>query len=147
MSTTPDSGPGRPSVIQTLNPPTVPEPQGFTHVAITSGTRIVFLAGQVAQDADGELVGAGDLAAQTEQALVNVAACLEAAGATFADVAKTTMYVVDWEEAKMEQLIAGTMRAAERLGTPPLVPVTLIPVARLFSEGYLIEIDSTAVLA
>jgi hypothetical protein len=58
------------------------------------------------------------------------------------------MYVVDWDEAKMEQLVAGTIRAAERLGVaPPLVPVTLIPVPRLFSEGYLIEIDSTAVLA
>ena len=108
---------------------------------------MVFLAGQVAQDVNGELIGAGDLAAQTEQALVNVAACLEAAGATFADVAKTTMYVVDWEEAKLEQLVAGTMRAAERLGGAALAPVTLIPVTRLFSDGYLIEIDSTAVLA
>ena len=76
-----------------------------------------------------------------------MAACLEAAGATFADVAKTTMYVVDWEEANLEQLVAGTMRAAERLGGAALAPVTLILVARLFSEGYLIEIASTAVLA
>lgn len=144
MSTEP--GPGERSIIETLNPPTLPEPQGFTHVAIASGTRMVFLAGQVAEDTNGELVGAGDLAAQTEQALINVAACLEAAGATFADVAKTTMYVVDWEEAKLEQLVAGTMRAAERLGAPPLVPVTLVPVPRLFSPDHLIEIDSTAVL-
>jgi len=135
------------TVVETLNSPSLPEPQGSTHVSIAKGTQMVFLAGQVAQDVNGELIGAGDLAAQTEQALVNVAACLEAAGATFADVAKTTMYVVDWEEAKLEQLVAGTMRAAERLGGAALAPVTLIPVTRLFSDGYLIEIDSTAVLA
>jgi len=135
------------SVIETINSPTLPEPQGFTHASIANGTRIVFLAGQVAQDSEGELVGAGDLAAQTEQALVNVASCLEAAGATFADVAKTTMYVVDWDEAKLEQIVAGSTRAAERLGGAALAPVTLIPVVRLFSDGHLIEIESTAVLA
>jgi len=146
MPTETASGAGRPSAIETRNVPDLPEPQDFTHVAIASGSRMVFLAGQVAQDADGELVGAGDLAAQTEQALINVAACLETAGATFADVAKTTMYVVDWEEGKLEQLVAGTMSAAERVGAPPPAPVTLVPVPRLFSDGYLIEIDITAVL-
>ena len=103
-------------MVQTLNVPTLPEPSGYTHVGIATGSRLVFLAGQVAQDAAGELVGAGDLAAQTEQAVVNVAACLDAAGATFADVAKTTLYVVDWDESKLEQLMAGFGRAAQRLG-------------------------------
>lgn len=135
------------SHVVTLNAPGRPEPQGFTHVAVATGSKMVFLAGQVATDEAGELVGAGDLAAQTEQALLNVNACLEAAGASFADVAKTTMYVVDWEESKLEHIVAGSIRAAEKLGAPPpLVPVTLIPVPRLFAEGYLIEIDSTAVL-
>lgn len=145
MSTEPE--PSRQSVVETFNAPSLPEPQGFTHGSVASGTRIVFLAGQVSQDKDGELVGPGDLAVQTEQALVNVAACLEAAGATFADVAKTTMYVVDWEEPKLEQIVAGSMKAAERLGGAALAPVTLIPVPRLFSDGQLIEIDTTAVLA
>jgi enamine deaminase RidA (YjgF/YER057c/UK114 family) len=136
------------SHIVTLNAPGRPEPQGFTHVAVATGSRMVFLAGQVATDEHGELVGPGDLAAQTEQALLNVHGCLAAAGASFADVAKTTMYVVDWEESKLDQIVAGSIRAAERLGSPPpLVPVTLIPVPRLFAEGHLIEIDSTAVLA
>ena len=135
------------SVVETHNAPTLPEPQGFTHVSVASGTRLVFVAGQVSQDENGELVGEGDLSAQTEQALVNVATCLETAGATFADVAKTTMYVVDWEEPKLEELVAGTVRAAERLGGAALAPVTLIPVVRLFAEGHLIEIETTAVLA
>ena len=89
--------------VEKLNIPRLPEPQGFVHVGIAQGSRLVFLAGQVAEDGDGNLVGAGDLAAQMEQAMLNVAAGLEAAGATFDDVAKTTLYVVDWDESKMEQ--------------------------------------------
>src|SRR5687768_2216822 len=132
--------------VEKMNPPTLSEPQGFMHVGIASGSRLVFLAGQVAQSGDGELVGAGDLAAQAEQALLNVGAGLDAAGATFDDVAKLTIYVVDWEQGKMDQLMAGVVRAAERLGAAPLVPSTLVPVPRLFEEGYLIEFDVTAVL-
>jgi enamine deaminase RidA (YjgF/YER057c/UK114 family) len=132
--------------VEKLNIPTLPEPQGFTHVAIASGSRLVFLAGQVAQNSDGDLVGAGDLAAQMEQAMLNVAAGLDAAGATFDDVAKTTLYVVDWDESKMEPLVAGFGRAAARIGAAALVPTTLVPVPRLFEEGYLIEVEVTAVL-
>jgi len=133
--------------VTTLNPPGVAEPQGFMHVAVTEGSRTIYLAGQVSRDENGELVGAGDLAAQAEQALMNVHACLEAAGATFADVAKTTMYVVDWDESKLEQIFAGAVKVAERVGSVPVVPVTLIPVPKLVEDGLLIEIDSTAVLA
>ncbi len=132
--------------IQTLNIPGLPEPQGYMHIAIASGSRVVFLAGQVAQDADGELVGAGDLAAQMEQAMLNVAAGLDAAGATIADIAKTTLYVVDWDESKLEQLLAGFGRAAERLGAAASAPATLIPVPRLFEPGHLVEVEVTAVL-
>lgn len=132
--------------VEKLNIPTLPEPVGFVHVGIASGSRLVFLAGQLAQNSEGELVGPGDLAAQTEQAVLNVAAGLDAAGATFDDVAKTTLYVVDWEESKMEQLMAGFMRAAARLGGAAVAPSTLVPVSRLFEQGYLIELDVTAVL-
>ena len=132
--------------VEKMNPPTLSEPQGFMHVGIASGSRLVFLAGQVAQSSDGELVGAGDLAAQTEQALLNVGAGLDAAGATLDDVAKLTIYVVDWDEGKMEQLMAGVVQAAQELGAAPIVPSTLVPVPRLFEPGYLIELDVTAVL-
>ena len=133
--------------VEKLNIPSLQEPQGFVHVGIAQGSRLVFLAGQVAQDGEGQLVGAGDLAAQMEQAMLNVAAGLEAAGATFEDVAKTTLYVVDWDESKMEQLVGGFARAAEKIGGGALVPTTLVPVPRLFEEGYLVEVDVTAVLS
>jgi enamine deaminase RidA (YjgF/YER057c/UK114 family) len=132
--------------VEKMNIPTLPEPQGFTHVGIASGSRLVFLAGQVASDGDGNLVGAGDLTAQTEQAVVNVAAGLEQAGATFDDVAKVTLYIVDWDESKMGPLIEGFGRAAARTGGAAVAPTTLVPVPRLFEEGYLIEVDVTAVL-
>jgi enamine deaminase RidA (YjgF/YER057c/UK114 family) len=133
--------------VEKLNIATLPEPQGFMHVGIATGSRLVFLAGQVAQNSEGELVGAGDLAAQMEQAILNVAAGLETAGATFDDVAKTTIYVVDWDESKLEQLIAGFGRAAQKIGNASVAPATLVPVPRLFQEGYLVEVDVTAVLA
>jgi enamine deaminase RidA (YjgF/YER057c/UK114 family) len=131
--------------VERLNPPTLSEPQGFMHVSIATGARMVFLAGQVAVDSDGELVGEGDLAAQTAQALRNVHAGLEAADATFDDVAKVTLYIVDWTDDKMEQLMAGLMTAAGELGSAPVASSTLVSVPRLFRAEYLIELDVTAV--
>lgn len=133
--------------IEKLNIPSLPEPQGFTHIGIATGTRMVFLAGLVAQDGDGNLVGEGDLSTQMEQAVLNVAAGLETAGAGLDDVAKVTMYVVDWDESKLEQIFAGFGRAAEKLGGAFAAPTTLVPVPRLFEEGHLIELDVTAVIA
>lgn len=133
--------------VEKLNPPGLADPQSYVHVGIATGSRLVFLAGQVALDADGQLVGHGDLAAQTEQALLNVGTCLAAAGAGFDDVAKTVLYIVDWDESKLEQLGAGLGRAAERLGVIAPTPTTLIPVPRLTADGLLIEIDITAVVA
>lgn len=133
--------------VERLNPPTLSEPEGFMHVSIATGTRMVFLAGQVSVDSDGELVGEGDLAAQTAQALRNVHAGLEAAGATFDDVAKVTLYIKDWTDDKMEQLMAGVMSAAGELGGAPVASSTLVSVPRLFREEYLIELDVTAVVS
>ena len=67
-------------------------------------------------DARGEVVGRGDLAAQAEQAYLNVGAALKAVGATFQDVAKMTVFVVDWTPAKIESLVAARCASgADRL--------------------------------
>ena len=63
-----------------INPSGLPVPESYTHVVVATGTRLVFIAGQVAEDEDDNLVGAGDLAAQARQAFANVALCLTAAG-------------------------------------------------------------------
>jgi enamine deaminase RidA (YjgF/YER057c/UK114 family) len=132
--------------VERLNPPTLSEPEGFMHVSIASGARMVFLAGQVALAQDGSLVGEGDLASQTAQALRNEYAGLEAAGPTIEDVAKVTLYIVDWTDDKMEQLMAGVTTAAGELGGAPIASSTLVSVPRLFRSEFLIEIDVTAVI-
>jgi enamine deaminase RidA (YjgF/YER057c/UK114 family) len=132
--------------VKLINPDGLPQPQGYAQVGIATGSRIVYLSGQVARTADGGRVGAGDLAAQTEQAYLNLATGLAAAGATFADVAKLTVYVVDWSEERMADLVTGAMRAAERLGFDPVRPITLIGVAALGEPDLLVEVEAVAVL-
>ncbi len=132
--------------VQLLDPPSLPVSELYAQVAVASGSRTVYLAGQVARTAEGEPVGPGDLAAQAEQAFLNVATALEAAGGSFDDVAKVTLYVVDWSPDKLEALGEGVGRAQERLGRDLTKPVTLIPVVALAEPDLLIEVDATAVL-
>ncbi len=132
--------------IELFNPDGLPKPDVYRQVAIATGTRTVYLAGQVARDAEGQPVGAGDLAAQVEQAYLNVATALSAVGGSFADIAKITLYLVDWKPEKMAALGEGVGRAAARLGADPVRPVTLIGVAALGEPDLLVEVDATAVL-
>jgi enamine deaminase RidA (YjgF/YER057c/UK114 family) len=132
--------------IELLNPDGLPKPDVYRQVSVASGSRMVFLAGQVARTADGEPVGAGDLAAQVEQAYLNVATALAAVGGSFDDVAKITLYVVDWTGDKMAALGAGAMRAAAQLEVDIVKPVTLIGVATLGEPDLLVEVDAVAVL-
>lgn len=132
--------------VQVINPDGLPKPEVYRQMSIATGSRLVFLAGQVARDADGNKVGEGDLAAQVEQAYVNIATALAAAGASFADVAKLTAYVVDWTPDKMPLLGEGVARAAARLGIDPVKPITLLGIAALAEPDLLVEIEATAVL-
>ena len=132
--------------VEVFNPDGLPKPEVYRQVAVATGSRTVYMAGQVARDADGSPVGAGDLAAQVEQAYVNVGTAVAAAGGTFDDVAKLTLYVVDWSEEKFAALGEGVDRAAARLGVDPLKPITLIPVAALGEPDLLVEVDAVAVL-
>jgi enamine deaminase RidA (YjgF/YER057c/UK114 family) len=86
------------------------------------------------------------LASPSEQAYLNVATALKGAGASFNDVAKVTVYVVDWTPDKMEQLVSGAVRAAEKLGFDPRRSVTLIGVASLAMPEFLIEVEAIAVV-
>lgn len=132
--------------IDLFNPEGLTQPDAYRHVAVATGTRMVFIAGQVARLADGTPVGAGDLAAQTEQALCNVATAIEGAGGTFADIGKLTIYVVDWTPEKMDAIGEGAMRAAEQAGIDPTKATTLIGVAALAEPDLLVEIEAIAVL-
>ncbi|MGV9451686.1 RidA family protein [Streptomyces sp. NPDC003635] len=132
--------------ITLLDPAGLPEIGAYRQLAIASGSRMVFIAGQVAWDDKGVTVGEGDLAAQVERCYLNVATALSAAGGTLADLAKLTVYVVDWTPDKMPQLMEGIGRAGERLGALPVPPATLIGIAALDVPEHLVEIEATAVI-
>jgi enamine deaminase RidA (YjgF/YER057c/UK114 family) len=127
-----------------LNPEGLPDVDVYRQVAIATGSRSVFVAGQVARDADGNPVAPGDLAGQVVQAYRNIAVALEAAEASFSDVVRLTVYVVDWSIEKMPALLEGMDKATAEFGVVP-APVTLIGVAALFEADVLIEIEATAV--
>ncbi|WP_405645338.1 RidA family protein [Streptomyces uncialis] len=132
--------------ITLVNPEGLPEVGAYRQVSVASGARLVFVAGQVAWDADGVTVGEGDLAAQVERCYLNVATALAGVGASFDDVAKLTVYVVDWTPDKMPLFAEGVTRAAAKLGAAPVPPGTLIGVAALDVPEHLVEVEATAVL-
>ncbi|WP_327040376.1 RidA family protein [Micromonospora ureilytica] len=132
--------------IKLFNPDGLPKPEVYRQVAIAEGSRLVFLAGQVARDADGNPVGAGDLAAQVEQAYLNVGRAMTEVGGSFDDVAKLTIYVVDWSPEKYPLLGEGVARAAAKLGVDPVKPITLLGVSALGEPDLMVEVEATAVL-
>ncbi|MEZ4671983.1 MAG: RidA family protein [Anaerolineae bacterium] len=125
-----------------LNPDTLHKNPAFTQVMVVENpSKHIFVGGQNGVNAKGELVGV-DIASQTEQALKNVLAALEAAGATMASVVKLTIYV-----AQGYSLQEGFAAAQRVLGTnipPPTISV--IVVAGLANPQFLIEIEAMALL-
>jgi enamine deaminase RidA (YjgF/YER057c/UK114 family) len=108
-----------------------------------TGSKMVFLSGQVGTTADGTLAGP-TLKEQTAQAFRNILVALESAGAGPDDIAKIVFYVVDWNQEKLGELFEG---AIEALGADMNIrSTTLIGVQALFEPDWLIEIDATAVV-
>jgi enamine deaminase RidA (YjgF/YER057c/UK114 family) len=126
-----------------INPSTLAPPRGYTHVVTTTGGKTVFVAGQVAWDVKGEVVGKGDLRAQATQAYENLKAALAAAGATFADVVKINTYVVNYKSADLPVIreVRSKFFAQENLPAS-----TLIGVQALALEDLLIEVEAVAVV-
>jgi enamine deaminase RidA (YjgF/YER057c/UK114 family) len=115
------------------------------HVAVATGSRQVYIAGQVAWDQDGELVAPGDLAGQVAQVYRNIAKSLGAAGGSFADVVRITWYAAGWKPEMFDAFNAGVAQAAQEFDiTNP--PASLIGVQMLFQPEILIEAEVTAVL-
>lgn len=127
------------------NPDAVSKPGAYTHVVQATGSRIVFIAGQVALDKDGNVVGAGDLAKQTEQVFQNLQACLASAGATFADVTKTTTFIVGYQAARDRATVGAVRQKYLSADNPPAS--TLVGVYALATPEIMIEIEAIAVLA
>lgn len=132
--------------ITLVNPEGLPKIDVYRQVSIATGSKLIFIAGQVSWDADGVTVGKGDLTAQVEQCYLNVGTALAAVGGSFNDVARLTVYVVDWTPDKMPQFLEGVARAAAKLGVTPIAPGTLLGVAALHVPEHLVEVEATAVI-
>jgi enamine deaminase RidA (YjgF/YER057c/UK114 family) len=128
--------------LELINPEELPTPESYTHVVAATGRRLVFVAGQVADDAYGNLVGPGDLAAQARQAFANVGRSLAAAGAGPEQVARITIYVVHHRPEYLPDISAA--RIAVFGDHKPAD--TLLGVETLAQPGYLIEVDAIAVV-
>lgn len=118
-------------------------PFGLSHAVEQNGGRTLHLAGQVAWNGKGELVGAGDLVAQTRQALGNLREVLAAAGATPADIVRLRTYVVDHSPDKLGPV---TAEIAAFYGDALPAANTFIGVQALALPEFLIEIEATAAL-
>src|SRR5271157_6490728 len=113
----------------------------YSHVVTVSGSgKIVYTAGQLARDIDGNCVGKGDMRAQMEQTFQNLDRCLKAAGATWADVVKTNTFVTNFDEF---QKCADIRMRYFGVATPTS---TTVGVTRLAGPDFMIEIEAVAVV-
>ncbi|GAA4367957.1 RidA family protein [Actinomadura verrucosospora] len=132
--------------VQRFTPLGMLQPAPYHHVAVATGTRHVYVAGQVAHQPDGSPIPS-DLAGQVAQALRNTATGLAGAGATFDDVVRLTFYVARWSSEKIAEFMAGVESVADEIGIgSPMPPASLIGVEVLFEPGVLVEVEATAVL-
>lgn len=129
------------SQLSHLNPDGVAPGNGYTHVVSGPG-RWVAISGQVAFDAEGNLVGEGDAGAQAQQVFTNLERCLAAAGATFADVVKLNFFVTD-----VAYLPAIRVARDAHIDTANPPASTAVQVVALFRPDVLLEVEAYAVVA
>lgn len=112
----------------------------YSHVVVVEGgRRTIFIAGQVPRDKDGKTVGKGDMGAQIKQVGENITAALKAAGASLADVVKTTTYVTD-----MTEFFKHTDVRMKYFGALPTS--TTVEVRKLADPDFLVEIEAMAIV-
>jgi len=128
---------------QFINPEGLARPGTYTPVVTARGGKTIWIAGQVPQDAAGQLVGRGDLPAQIEQVYRNLQLALAGAGATFNDVVKLNVYVVNYKPEYRDLLNEARSRHVSKENPPAS---TLIGVQALAREGFLVEIEAVAVV-
>ncbi|MDQ3735278.1 MAG: RidA family protein [Actinomycetota bacterium] len=130
---------------QRVNPPELAKPSGFSHAVIAApGCRVVFLAGQTAMDADGQIIGTGDVVAQFEQALGNLLTALRAAGGQPEHLTSLTIYAVDLADYKAHaREIGGVWRRLIGTDYPAMAG---IGIARLWDDEALVEVQGIAAL-
>jgi reactive intermediate/imine deaminase len=125
-----------------INPAAMHQPAGYTHVVEVTAGRLVYIAGQVALDPAGGLVGPGDIGAQARQVFDNLQAALQAVGAGFEQVVKLTYYLVDATQLPVVREVRDQYVNTQQ---PPAS--TAVEVRRLVRDDLLIEVEAVAVVA
>ena len=120
-----------------INPPGLTKPGGYTHVVVSADGRTAYIAGQVAYDSTGAVVGAGDFRAQAKQVFGNLQVALASVGASFKDVMKTTTFITDMKHLATLREVRGRYFDAVH---PPAN--SLIPVVALASPQLMLEIEA-----
>jgi enamine deaminase RidA (YjgF/YER057c/UK114 family) len=127
-----------------INPSSLARPRGFNHGILTTGGRLLFLAGQTASDTEGRIVAPGNLVAQYEQVLRNLQAVVEAAGGKMQDITKINIFVSDRNDYHAHLKPLGQVH---RSFFGDYYPATaLFEILRFFQDEALIEIEGMAVL-
>jgi 2-iminobutanoate/2-iminopropanoate deaminase len=124
---------------KSLAPRTVGGRVLYSHVVVVEGRKTIFVAGQLARDPAGNVVGPGDMRAQLRQVGENIKAALAAAGATLDDIVKTNTYVTD-----IEEFFKHTDVRTEYFGALPTS--TTVEVRRLAHPDLVVEIEVIAVV-
>ena len=133
------------SNVRLSNPPGIHKPVGYSHVAEVRSGKLIYISGQVALDANGNLVGKDDFAAQARQVFANLKAALESAGAGFKDVVKLNYYCANSIDPavhlpQIREIRDGLLNTA----APPVS--TFVVVHRLVRPEWLIEVEAVAVV-
>ncbi len=127
-----------------IAPPSLSAPRGFSHGILVKGGQLLFIAGQVASDVQGNIVAPGDLIKQFEQVLRNLNAVVEAAGGTLQDVVKLNVFVRDRRNYVASLKPIGEVFRRHFNGHYPAI--ALVEVSGLFQDDALIEMEGIAVL-
>ena len=118
----------------------VPEPVAeYAQGVEVTGGRTLYVAGQIAIDADGQLVGSGDIRAQARQVFANIQAIIEEAGGEMSDIVKLVTFLTDIDD------YAGFVEVRSEFLKPPFPAATLVAVSALVRPEWLVEVEATAV--
>jgi enamine deaminase RidA (YjgF/YER057c/UK114 family) len=125
-----------------VNPEGIDVPETYSHVIVAKGNRMVFVAGQYPEDADGKLVGPGDMVAQAKKAFDNLGLALAAVGARPEHVTRLGIYVANYKREYLAMIEQGRLAL---FGDHKPTDV-LVGVESLANSDYLIEVDAIAVI-
>ena len=127
-----------------INPPTLARPVGFSHGILATGGRLLFLAGQIGSNAEGQIIAPGDVVAQYEQTLRNLQTVVEAAGGKMQDITKLNIFVRDRDDYLAHLKPLGMVHRTFFGAYYPAM--ALFEVSRFFQNETLVEIEGLAVI-